>query len=436
MRSRSSSVVCSIVPTCATPALLTSTSSGPNISSAAANARITSCWRETSHANASAAPPAERIACRVSSAGETSMMQTRAPRAANSRAIACPIPEPPPVTIAVRPASVGAAASAMNGNLEIVESRRVLAEERAPLRHGPGGGELVDDRAPALRATAQYRHRPVRSVDQPRRAEAQSRLVDVRTQRRRLALIGSRLGEQSGELAHDSVVEGEHGKALGPPLECIVSDRGLPAVIEHEARLRAPLDERNRFRKLLGGDAQLEGKTVRRDVLHPAHERGLERVAGALMLDVVSYAHDVRRSADVCEGPVARGLVEQVDERDDPDDARLLVGQRLDPLHLAQTLARGAIRLDEDDRVDRPLLQRREVFRAERPLQCGGLGEPWIVQAGRIPEVHVRVHHRRAGHDQASAASAAAAVRSAQVARNRSSATARTMITPMMISWM
>src|SRR5258708_7735147 len=107
----------------------------------------------------------------VSSAGATSMMPTLAPRAANSRAIACPMPEPPPVTIAVRPARVGADASAMNRYLEVVESRGVLSEERVPLRLGPIGRELVHDRAPALRPATQPRDGPVRSIHQSRRTE-------------------------------------------------------------------------------------------------------------------------------------------------------------------------------------------------------------------------------------------------------------------------
>ena len=40
-----------------------------------------------------------------SSPGFRSSTPTRAPRAASSRAVACPIPEPPPVTIAASPLS-------------------------------------------------------------------------------------------------------------------------------------------------------------------------------------------------------------------------------------------------------------------------------------------------------------------------------------------
>src|SRR5437764_3396880 len=255
MRSRSSSEVVSIVPTCATPALLTRMSSGPNISSTAANARLTSCWRETSHASALAVPPSARIDASVSSAGATSTMPTRAPRAAKSRAIACPMPEPPPVTIAVRPASVGADASAMYRHLEIVEPRGVLAEERVPLGFGPFSRELVHDRAPALRATTQVRDGPVRSVHQARRAEACPRLLDVRAKRCDVTLIRARLREQPGDLADDAFVQGEHGEPLGPPLERVVPDRRLAAMIEHEARLRTAFDERDRFGKLVGGGA-------------------------------------------------------------------------------------------------------------------------------------------------------------------------------------
>ena len=44
------------------------------------------------------------------------------------------------------------------------------------------------------------------------------------------------------------------------------------------------------------------------------------------------------------------------------------------------------------------LLEGHEVLRAEGTLQRGRLGEPGIVESRRIPEVHVRVHHARAGH--------------------------------------
>ena len=57
-----------------------------------------------------------------------------------------------------------------------------------------------------------------------------------------------------------------------------------------------------------------------------------------------------------------------------------------------------AVRLDEDERVDRTLLQRREVLRAEGALERGRLGEPRIVETGWIPEMDVRVHHARARH--------------------------------------
>src|SRR5690349_11978282 len=226
-RSRSSSVVVSIVPTCATPALLTRTSSGPYRSSTAAKARVTSCCRETSHAKASAVPPAARIDSSVSSAGETSMIPTCAPRAAKSRAIACPIPEPPPVTIAVRPARGSADPSAMHRYLEVVEPRSVLAEEGVPLRVGPVRRELVHDRAPAFGASAQPRDGPIGAVQQPRRAEAGPRLLDVRAQRRGIALVRPRLGEQPGDLAHDAVVQGQHAEPLGPTLERVVADRRL-----------------------------------------------------------------------------------------------------------------------------------------------------------------------------------------------------------------
>src|SRR6478609_6554237 len=95
------------LPTSATPALLWSTSSRPNCSTAAATSAPHCSASETSVCCAIASPPAPWISATVAAApsSSTSPTTTWAPAAASATALARPSPEPPPVTIATLPSS-------------------------------------------------------------------------------------------------------------------------------------------------------------------------------------------------------------------------------------------------------------------------------------------------------------------------------------------
>jgi hypothetical protein len=90
------------------PAALTSTSRrGPSSSGRRSNSAVTASSSATSTGAAAATPPAARIAAAVAATGSSRRPAARiaAPSAANKRAIACPMPDPAPVTSAVMPAS-------------------------------------------------------------------------------------------------------------------------------------------------------------------------------------------------------------------------------------------------------------------------------------------------------------------------------------------
>ena len=87
------------------PTLLTSRSTGPIASSAAAT-MLSTCWRSvTSHRMASACPPRPSIspATPVTSSSERAQTATAAPASPRARAMARPIPRPAPVTSATCP---------------------------------------------------------------------------------------------------------------------------------------------------------------------------------------------------------------------------------------------------------------------------------------------------------------------------------------------
>src|SRR3954454_11350989 len=88
-----------------TPALLTRTSSAPNVSTAVPTRRSAVCQLDTSPGAATAAPPAAEISRATCSAASPlkSLTTTLAPAAASASASARPRPWPAPVTRAVRP---------------------------------------------------------------------------------------------------------------------------------------------------------------------------------------------------------------------------------------------------------------------------------------------------------------------------------------------
>ena len=106
VRSNSSSVSSSRSRGIATPALLTSTSTGPSSPSAERTISTTARVSDTSAAMARARRPFARTASAVSSAFRTRSRQfttTSAPVPASASAIARPMPRDAPVTSAVRP---------------------------------------------------------------------------------------------------------------------------------------------------------------------------------------------------------------------------------------------------------------------------------------------------------------------------------------------
>ena len=112
----------------------------------------------------------------------------------------------------------------------------------------------------------------------------------------------------------------------------------------------------------------------------------------------------------------ARVLVEQIDVRDHSDDARIARRQSLDERELGTAFIRRAVGFHEHHAVHVV----RIVARMKSTAQWRNALEPRVAERRRIPEVDVRVDDHAAG--------------TAHVARTRSSATAATIITPLMIS--
>src|SRR5688572_30262403 len=104
-RSNSVSAVCSMLPTCATPALLIRRSMRLLRAAIASNVELTAAPSDTSHADPSAVPPERTISAAVSFAASPSRSSTTtcAPWRPKSVEIARPMPDPPPVTTATFP---------------------------------------------------------------------------------------------------------------------------------------------------------------------------------------------------------------------------------------------------------------------------------------------------------------------------------------------
>src|SRR5206468_2078234 len=134
--------------------------SGPSSRTLAATARSTSSHRLTSPSTNVVRPPVAAIAATVSlpPSGRRSMTATAAPWDASARAIARPIPEPPPVTRALPPRRV------TGRRVGAPEAER-RDERQAPRASGQDGGKLRGSHA-AERMADQ-----VRAVDAERRDE-------------------------------------------------------------------------------------------------------------------------------------------------------------------------------------------------------------------------------------------------------------------------
>src|SRR3954470_11241890 len=173
------------------PALLTSTSTGPNASPTAATARPTDAVSVTS---SSVASPSISAATSRAASASRSPTATRAPSAARRRAVAAPMPPAPPVTSAVRPsrrmtANHILAALGRPGlhhrrlRRARVRSRRALGTRRHPRRdrlarrpprgvgrppgRGRGARRRLHRRRERGRRDARRGRRPHRPVSQP-----------------------------------------------------------------------------------------------------------------------------------------------------------------------------------------------------------------------------------------------------------------------------
>src|SRR3954467_10520897 len=122
----------------ASTALLTSTSSAPQRSTARSTSARQSASSETSAATYSAVPPSAAISASVGSppvsgSRRTSATRTTIPSAAGPRAIARPMPDAPPVTIAER----GTGASILESVARVAFVAHCLLNQNAKVDGGP-----------------------------------------------------------------------------------------------------------------------------------------------------------------------------------------------------------------------------------------------------------------------------------------------------------
>src|SRR3989454_8607701 len=134
------------------PALLTSTSTRPNVASVACTARCTSASSVTLPGTASARPPAAVIESAVSSriSLRRPVVVTLAPSRANVVAMAAPVPVPPPLTMATLSASrIEVSSSCLTDRGPVCGGRRSGPRGHDGVERGLGDGadNPVDDRA-------------------------------------------------------------------------------------------------------------------------------------------------------------------------------------------------------------------------------------------------------------------------------------------------
>src|SRR5436309_9587604 len=254
------------------PTLLTSTSTPPKRSTAAATARSTASPSRTSVGSATACPPAPSISAAVACAvaASRSRTATRAPNAARPRAIPLPMPAPAPVTTAARPAR-----DACSGPIALL--RRVADEDALAALEAVA--ELVREVRPALGV-----------------------LVRV--------------------LVHQALLDGGVVDELAPGLE-----RRTVGLADRDARLRAPsLDAPH----APGGGrrADVDGLAV---VVEPDLRRLPERARLPLALDVDVFGL-AQRALELGRerGPRAGDQRENQDEGGDAAHGNLLGGQAAD----------------------------------------------------------------------------------------------------------
>src|SRR5260221_11394994 len=109
-------------------------------------------------------------------------MATNAPACANAIAIACPMPDPPPVTMATRPwsDSDGSGESAAGMATEIVAARGVTRIQCVLFRCSPVGRQLVHDVAPERFPSRECDYAPLAPIENAVGAKAGTTVVHVR----------------------------------------------------------------------------------------------------------------------------------------------------------------------------------------------------------------------------------------------------------------
>src|SRR5260221_7719936 len=191
------------------------------------------------------------MCCTVSSAAR-SRMATNAPACANAIAIACPMRDPPPVTMATRPwsDSDGSGESAAGMATEIVAARGVTGTKCFLFRSWPVGRQLVHDVAPERFPSGERDDGPVAPVENAVGAKAGTHVLHVRPKGVGVTLIGPRLREQPRDLAGHAGVRRHALDGGGPRRERVVPDGRLAAVVEHDVHSIALFHERQRFVEL------------------------------------------------------------------------------------------------------------------------------------------------------------------------------------------
>ena len=200
-------------------------------------------------------------------------------------------------------------------------------------------------------------------------------------------------------------------------------------MIQDEAGVGAAADEVRDLAQLIVRHAEIEGEAPPTDRSDALDERRLQGEPGRLPLDVLANAFDSGRAQQRIQRllqPRAPGPqpLREIGEGHDGRDAGLHAHQALDELHLFPSFLGQAVALHEYELSDADLFRRGCVVgREEGPIERWHAPEPCIVTLAGVPEVDVGVDYLHRVH-------------APPLARIRSSATANTMMLPMMISWM
>src|SRR5258706_3226575 len=176
-------------------------------------------------------------------------MATNAPACANAIAIACPMPDPPPVTMATRPwsDSDGSGESAAGMATEVVAARGVTRIECVLFRCWPVGRQLVHDVAPERFPSRECDDGPVAPIENAVGAKAGTHVLHVRPKGVGVTLIGPRLREQPRDLAGHAGVRRHALDGGGPRRERVVPAGRLAALFEPDVHSIALSHDRPSF---------------------------------------------------------------------------------------------------------------------------------------------------------------------------------------------